>query len=118
MRKMTRMECNKEARRNLIRHGVDLSYCHFACFGNEVRLTGWLCHTDGSDFSGPLIEALIIDFKKCLPGFMIFGDLDNWNFTSDRIQYLGERKTNSAGEEIIEQEVYDINLDDYYFEAS
>jgi hypothetical protein len=117
MRKMTRMECNKEARRTLNRHGVDLSYCQFACYGNEIRLTGWLCKTDSSDFTGPLIEAIIHDFKKSLPGFMIFGEFDNWSFTSERIQYLGERKE-VAGGEVLEQEVYEIDLDEYDFEAS
>jgi len=116
-RKLTRMECNKEARRALNRNGVDLSYCQFTCYGNEVRLTGWLCKTDGSDFTGPLIEAIIHDFKKCLPGFMIYGDFENWNFNSDRIQYVGERKQNADGE-VLEQEVYEIDLDDYDFEAS
>ncbi len=116
MKKLTRMECNKEARRVLNRHGVDLSYCHFTCYGCEVRLTGWLCKTDGTDFNGPQIEAIIIEFKRNLPGFMVFGDLDNWHFTSEHISFLGERaKSSGSAEE--NQVTYEIDLDDYDIEV-
>lgn len=119
MKKLTRMECNKEARRVLNRHGVDLAYCQFTCYGNEVRLTGWLCKTDATDYTGPLIEAIVHDFHRSLPGFMIYGEFDNWNFTSERIQFLGERKNAHLGGGVEEEvDVYHIDLDDYDFEAS
>lgn len=88
MRKMTRMECSKEARRVLNRHGVDLGYCQYSCTGYEIRMTGWLCKHDGSDFNGQQIEAMINDFKSQLDGFAVFGDLDNWQFSSDQISKL------------------------------
>ena len=117
MRKLTRMESAKEARRVLNRHSVDLSYCQFACYGHEVRLTGWLVRTDNIDFTGQQIEAMIYDFRKALPGFMVAGDLDNWHFTSEHISYLGDREHKNGGaEEIVT--VYEIDLDDFDFEAS
>jgi hypothetical protein len=117
MKKMTRMESSKEVRRVLNRNGVDLSYCQYSVAGYEIRLTGWLCKTDGSDFIAPQIESMIYDFKKSLQGFMIFGDTENWNFTSEFISFVGEREHQGGGGEI-EQTVYEIDLDDYDFEAS
>lgn len=116
MKKMTRLECSKEVRRVLNRCGVDLSYCQYSVAGYEIRLTGWLCKTDGNDFIAPQIESLIYDFKRTLQGFMIFGDCENWNFTSEYISYVGERENQGGGLE--EQTVYEIDLDDYDFEAS
>lgn len=116
MKKMTRMESSKECRRVLNRHGVDLSYLQYTCTGFEVRLTGWLCKVDTSDFNGAQIEAMIHDFKKTLNGFSVFGDLDNWSFTSDHISFLGDKHSSGGGEE--SHEVYEIDLDDYDFEAS
>jgi hypothetical protein len=120
MRKLTRMECNKEARRVLAKHSVDMSYCQFSCCGMEVKLTGWLCKIDGSDFTAPQIEGMVHDFHRHLPNFMIFGDFDNWSFNSERITFVGDRDSlykGGDGEEE-EQTVYEINPDDYDFEAS
>jgi hypothetical protein len=114
--KMTRMESNKAARTVLNRHQVDLAYCQYSCCGMEVKLTGWLCKHDGTDFNGPQISAIIFDFQRYLTGFTISGDFDNWNFTSDRISFVGERDRKENGEEM-EQMVYEIDLDDYDFEA-
>ena len=111
------MECNKEARRILNRHQVDLAYTQYSCCGMEVKLTGWLCKTDGTDFIGPQIESIIHDFQRFLPGIMVFGDFDNWNFNSERISFIGDRHAHSAGEEM-EQTVYEIDLDEYDYEAS
>ena len=118
MKKMTRMECSKEVRRVLNRNGVDLSYCTYSVAGYEICLTGWLCKTDGSDFIAPQIEGMIYDFKKSLQGFMVFGDTENWNFTSEFISYVGEKDANHQGGGFDEQQVYEIDLDDYDFEAS
>lgn len=121
MKKLTRMESTKEARRVLNRHSVDLSYCQFSCYGHEVRLTGWLCRTDGLDFTGAQIEGIIHDFRKSLPGFMVAGDTDNWHFTSEHISFIGDkesRNTGGAGSAPEEQTTYEIDLDDFDFEAS
>jgi hypothetical protein len=118
MKKLTRMESNKEARRVLNRHHVDLSYCSFSCSGRDILLTGWLCKTDGSDFSGTQVYTMIEDFQRNLPGFTISGDLDNWNFNSERITYVGEKEQVSQGNGgDQEQEVYEINLDDYDYDS-
>jgi hypothetical protein len=115
MKKLTRMETNKEARRVLNRHGVDLSYCSYSCAGTELRMTGWLRKHDGSEFNGAQIESLIIDFKRCLPGMSLAGDLDNWKFSTDHISFIGEKgpteKGSGMGDE--NQERYEIDLDDY-----
>lgn len=87
--KVSRMEGNKEVRRVLARHGTDLSYCTYSCSGSEVRLTGSLVKTDGSDFSVHQVETIIQDFMRHMNGFSIHGDMDNWNFTQDHITYLG-----------------------------
>ena len=115
MRKLSRMEANKEARRILNRHQVDLAYCQYSCVGMEVKLTGWLCKPDGSDFNGPQIEAMIHDFHRYLAGFTVDGDFDNWHFNSERISYIGDRDqyNHDGGGAEIEQTVYEIDLDDY-----
>lgn len=118
MKKMTRLECSKEVRRVLNRNGVDLSYCQYSVAGYEIRLTGWLCKQDGSDFIPGQVEGLIYDFKRTLQGFYIAGDLDNWNFTSEYISYLGDRDAKATGLQDGEEQVWEIDLDDYDFEAS
>ena len=119
MKKLSRMESNKEARRILTRHCVDLAYCQYSCYGSEVRLTGWLCKIDGSDFSAPQIEAIVHEFHRYLPSCMIFGEFDNWNFNSERISFVGDRESLYNGKE--EEElptVYEIDPEDFDFEAS
>jgi hypothetical protein len=117
-RKLTRMEANKEARRVLNRHSVDLSYCQFSCSGTELRLTGWLSKVDSSDFSAPMIEGMIHEFYRRLPGYTVVGDFDNWNFNSERITFLGDGQQKRGQGDSEEVTVYEINLDDYDFEAS
>lgn len=118
MKKLSRMESNKAARRILNRHMVDLAYCQYSCCGMEVKLTGWLCKPDGSDFSGPQIESIIHDFQRHLPGYMVLGTFENWNFNSERISYLGEKEKNHGGGFEEEQTVYYIDGDEYDSEAS
>ena len=117
MKKMTRMESSKEVRRILNRNGVDLSYCQYSVAGYEIRLTGWLCKTDGSDFIAPQIESMIHDFKKVLQGFYIAGELENWQFTSEYITFTGDKEGRVGGGDM-EEQVWEIDLDDYDFEAS
>jgi hypothetical protein len=117
MRKMSRMEISKECRRVLNRHGVDLSYCQYICSPYEVRLHGELYKIDGSDFNANEIDYMIHDFRKVLFGINVFGELENWRFTSDQIQYTGDKSTKTGGSDK-EAEVYYIDLDDYDFEAS
>jgi hypothetical protein len=92
MKKLSRLESNKEVRRVLIRHSADLGQCQYSCSGFEVRLTGWLCKIDGSEYQTFQIENIIQDFQRRLKGYLIQGDLDNWNFTSDSIKYIAEKK--------------------------
>ncbi|MBA2405571.1 MAG: hypothetical protein H0V66_12415 [Bdellovibrionales bacterium] len=115
-KKLSRMEANKEARRVLNRHQVDLAYCQYSCCGMEVKLNGYLCKHDGSEFNAHQIEAIIYDFQRHLTGFTVWGDFDNWNFNSERISHVGERPQGNGGEE--EQTVYVIDSDDYDSEAS
>lgn len=116
MRKLTRMESNKISRQILNRHGVDLAYCTMSCCGHEVRLTGWLCRTDGSDFSMQQVEALIIDFRRHLPTYWVIGELENWNFTSDHIRRIDDDSRTAKQREDEEAEIYEINLEDYDLE--
>ena len=112
MRKLSRLEANKEVRRVLNRHGVDLSYCQYSVAGMEIRLTGWLCKLDTSDFNGSQIESMIQEFMRLLPGFSIVGSLDNWSFSTDHISFLGDGNGPSkgnGGEE--DQERYYIDYD-------
>jgi hypothetical protein len=111
-KKLSRMESNKEARRVLARHQADLAYCQYSCCGMEVRLTGWLCKIDGSDFTGPQVEAIIYDFSRHLTGFTVFGDFENWSFNSERISFIGEKeKAHGSYEE--EETTFVIDLDDF-----
>lgn len=111
-KKLSRLESNKEARRVLARHQADLAYCQYSCCGMEVRLTGWLCKTDGSDFTGPQIEAIIFDFNRHLNGYTVFGDFENWSFNSERISFMGEENAAHTSDDE-EQTTYIIDLDDY-----
>lgn len=117
MKKLSRMESNKEARRALARHGVDLAYCQYSCSGFDLRLTGWLCKLDGSDFNAHQIEAMIHDIQRLLVGCTITGDFDNWKFNSESISFLGEKEASGSGYDK-EQTVYEIDMDDCDYEAS
>lgn len=119
MKKMTRMESSKECRRVLNRHGVDLGYCQYTCTGYEVRLHGWLCKTDHSDYTAQQIEEMLRDFNQTLNGFSVYGELENWAFNSERIQFLGDKSgSEKGGDSEIAQEIYTIDLDEFDFEAS
>lgn len=91
MRKLTRMEANKEVRRVLTRHAVDLSYTQYSVAGYDVRLTGWLVKIDTTEFNVHQVEMMIQEFQRRLPGYFISGGLDNWNFTTEYITYLGDK---------------------------
>ena len=98
-RKLSRMEANKEVRRILNRNGVDLTYTQYSVGGMDVRLTGWLCRTDSSDFSANKVETMIQEFQRVLPGYSVTGDFDNWSFTTDHITFLGTNEGEEGGEE-------------------
>lgn len=115
---MTRMESSKEVRRVLNRNGVDLSYCQYSVSGFEIRLTGWLCKTDGTDFIAGQVEGMIHDFKRSLQGFCLSGELDNWSFTSEYISFIGDREGNRQSGGNAEEQIWEIDLDNYDFEAS
>src|SRR3989344_619937 len=120
MRKLSRLEANKEVRRVLNRHGVDLQYCQYSVAGMEIRLSGWLCKHDTSDFNGSQIEGMIQEFMRLLPGFSVAGGFDNWSFSTDHISYLGDGRedvTSPGGGREEEQERYIIDID-YDSEAS
>ncbi len=104
VKKLSRLESNKEARRVLNRHGVDLSYCQYSCSEKEVRLTGILVRFDGTQFKAQQIEGMIFDFQRLLPGYVIVGELDNWSFSSDHISFHGGHE--SKDEESEEEEDY------------
>lgn len=99
MRKLTRMEANKEVRRVLTRHSVDLSYTQYSVAGMDVRITGWLCKIDTTEFSTIQIENLVNEFQRKLPGYSISGDLENWNFTTDHITFIGDRLKSKKDED-------------------
>src|SRR5690554_397505 len=103
VKKQSRLESNKEARKVLNRHGVDLTYCQYSCSGREIRLTGTLLRYDGGDFKASQIETMIYDFQRLLPGFVIVGELDNWSFSSEHINYHGNSE--EAEEEMQDEEV-------------
>lgn len=111
MRKLTRMEANKEVRRVLNRQGVDLSYTQYSVAGMDIRLTGWLCKPDTSDFNASQIENMIHEFQRLLPGYSVTGDFDNWSFTTEHITFLGDRTTGQDEEEhvIIADQVVDFD---------
>lgn len=115
MRKMSRMEANKEVRRTLNRHHVDLAYTQYSVAGMEIRLTGWLCKHDTSEFNISQIEYLIHDFQRYLPGYSVAGDFDNWNFGTEHVTYLGDKTKGVDEEEIL---LMESNVTDYESEAS
>ncbi|HXH76314.1 MAG TPA: hypothetical protein VNJ08_15185 [Bacteriovoracaceae bacterium] len=62
--KVSRMESNKEVRRVLSKHGADMAYCSYSCTGSELRLTGTLIKTDGSEFNGHQVGIIIQEFIR------------------------------------------------------
>lgn len=108
MRKLSRMEANKEVRRVLTRHYVDMSYCQYSVAGLDIRITGWLCKIDSSEFSSVNIESMIQEFQRRLPGYCISGDLDNWNFGTDHISRLAKEE---------EESTYFANTEDYDYDS-
>jgi hypothetical protein len=99
MRKLSRLEANKEVRRVLIRHCIDLAYAQYSVAGMDVRLTGWLCKTDTSNFNASQIEHMIQELQRYLPGYTVTGQFDNWNFSTDYITYLGESSSGQDDED-------------------
>jgi hypothetical protein len=116
MRKLSRLEANKNVRRILNRHGTDLSYTQYSVAGMDIRLTGWLCKTDCSDFNAGQIESLIQEFQRLLPGYSVSGDFDNWNFTTDHITFLGDKKKGNNEEDT--SFLFENQSSDYDSEAS
>ena len=107
MRKLSRLEANKDVRRILNRHGVDLSYTQYSVSGMDIRLTGWLCKYDSSDFNASQIEGLVHEFQRVLQGFTISGDFENWNFSSDHITHVrGKDDDEKDGPMFYEEEDY------------
>lgn len=96
------------------RHGVDLSYAQYSVCGMDIRLTGWLCKNDTSDFNASQIESMVQEFQRYLHGYSVTGDFDNWSFSTDHITFLGDK---TQGEH--EEENYYLNVEsDYDSEAS
>lgn len=114
MRKLSRMEANKEVRRVLSRHATDFAYAYFSVTGLEIRLTGWLVKNDNTDFNAPQIESMLQEFKRYLPAYTVAGDFDNWKFTSNHISFIGDRALGKEGEET--HQLVDGVLVDYYEE--
>lgn len=106
MRKLSRLEANKDVRRILNRHGVDLGHAQYSVSGMDIRLTGWLCKYDGSDFGASQIESMIHEFQRVLNGYTISGDFENWNFTSDHISHLGGKDEEKEEAMFYEEEDY------------
>lgn len=87
--KNSRLENSKEVRRILNRYGVDLTQCSYSVSGREICLTGYLFKTDGSDFVVQEIESMVNEFQTILRGFIVRGDMENWNFSSDHLNQVG-----------------------------
>src|SRR4051812_8117739 len=94
MGKINRLEASKDCRRVLARHNVDLSRCNYNCSGYEIRLYGRLMKNGGGDFHPTQIENMIQDFKKAVRGITVYGDLENWSFSSDHVSFLGAKGQN------------------------
>ncbi len=95
----TRMELSKEARRVMSRHSIDLSSCQYNVNASEIRLTGKLLKTNGTDYSGLEIEGLVKDLMMKLDGAMVVGECENWRFSSQHITFLGKRDTTKMSKE-------------------
>jgi hypothetical protein len=101
MRRTNRLEASKDCRRVLARHNVDLGRCYYNCSGYEIRLYGRLLKNGGGDFHPTQIENMIQDFKKAVRGISVYGDLDNWSFSSDHVAFLGEKKEHTKADDSI-----------------
>lgn len=118
MKKMSRMEANKDVRRILHRHGVDLCTAQYSVAGRDIRLTGYLAKTDGSKFNASQIESLIQEFQRYLPGYSVSGSFDNWSFSTDHITFTGDKNSGNGTSASEENAGFVFDPDDYESEAS
>jgi hypothetical protein len=88
MRKLTRMEANKEVRRVLNKFHVDLTQCSYSVGGREIRLSGFLRRIDSTEFMTMHIEGMIQEFMRRMPSYHINGEFENWRFTTEHITNL------------------------------
>lgn len=105
--KRSRFEANKIVRQVLHRHGVDLTYTQYSVAGRDIRLTGYLSKLDGGKFNASQIESMIYEFQRYLMGYSVSGDFDNWSFTQDHINFLGDKGPKMEFERSEEEEFTD-----------
>lgn len=59
IKKLSRLETNKDVRRILVRNGVDTTKVQFSCHGKSVSITGGLYKDGGQEFEIILIENIM-----------------------------------------------------------
>ncbi len=82
-KKPSRLESNKDVRRILLRHRVDLSQLAFSCHGRTVSFSGDLVKDGGRDFSASEIDMMVLEILGLNLG--VLSDLKNWDINGGTI---------------------------------
>ncbi|MEW6671784.1 MAG: hypothetical protein AB1427_08770 [Thermodesulfobacteriota bacterium] len=76
---ISRYEINRNVKRVLVRHAVDLMALQFYCSGESVYLSGKLLKDPGEEFSPAQIEALVRELSSLPHVKNLQFDLSDWN---------------------------------------
>lgn len=80
---ISRYETNRNVKRVLARHAVDLNELQYSCSGKTVSLYGNLKKDPEGDFTPPKIETIVSEILDLPHVNSIHFVLDNWNIHFD-----------------------------------
>lgn len=90
--KVSRGQQNKNVRRVLLQHQIDLNQLVFRTSARTIYLSGVLLRNTGSDLNAQHILRLIEDLE--IIG-IIQSDLSNWRISKDSISFVGDYEYNA-----------------------
>lgn len=86
----SRLELNRDLRRILARHRVDLVQLTYSCHGKNVTLTGRLVKEGKRDFTALELEHMSQEIYRLKIG--IISELENWTISSGSISKRNDKK--------------------------
>lgn len=84
----SRLEVNRDVRRILSRHHVDLTNLNFSCHGKSVTFSGELKKDGGRDFSASEVDCIAQEIYRM--SLAIMCELQNWDITPSGISKRGD----------------------------
>lgn len=92
---LTRLEANKEVRRVLVRHSVDMNKIQFSCQGKNLTLSGGLFKDNGEEIDALILEVVMQELGRI--GVRISADLENWVISDGTITKKGSTLKTTTG---------------------